>query len=104
MLKKGIKRVKKEIIILAVIGLVYLLALNSNLSAGGDDTHYMILARAILSGQGYTDIQLPIPSAHSTYPPFFPLFLSPFDDLAFFHRRPPKQFLFFGFQPLRTFL
>lgn len=57
------------------LGLIYFLALNSQLDFGGDSANYLILARAIMQAKGYTDIYLPIPAPHTVYPPFFPLML-----------------------------
>lgn len=75
MSKINIRNVK---LALLFIGLIYLFNLNSYLSFGDDDAHYIILARALLSGRGYTDIQSPTLIPHTVYPPLFPFLLCPF--------------------------
>jgi hypothetical protein len=56
---------------------VYLASLTDNLSVEGDNAIYMILAKAMSLGQGYTNIQGPIPRIEAQYPPLFPLTLVP---------------------------
>jgi len=46
-------------------------------SLGGDNARYLLLADAIRSGQGYTDIDRPGNPRHTLYPPAFPLMLAP---------------------------
>jgi 4-amino-4-deoxy-L-arabinose transferase-like glycosyltransferase len=46
---------------------------------GGDDAIYLLLAKALATGHGYTDIHLPGNPSHTQYPPpLFPFLLSPF--------------------------
>jgi hypothetical protein len=45
---------------------------------GGDEALYLLLSKAIATGQGYTDIHIPGHPPHTQYPPpLFPLVLSP---------------------------
>ncbi len=67
---------KKIIIIIFAMAVIYGLSLHPYIDGGGDDAGYIILARSIVSGQGYTNIEFPQPTPHALYPPFFPLMLS----------------------------
>jgi hypothetical protein len=44
---------------------------------GEDNASYVLLAKAIATGQGYADVNLPGAPPHTQYPPLFPLLLSP---------------------------
>ena len=44
---------------------------------GGDNARYIILAEALVSGEGYCDIQLIGKPLHRTFPPGLPLLLAP---------------------------
>lgn len=41
-----------------------------------DDSYYILLAKALATGQGYTEIHLPVPRAHDHFPPGLPVLLS----------------------------
>ncbi len=56
---------------------IYLLSLTSYLSVEGDNAVYIILAKALATGHGYTDIQGPVPRVEAQYPFLFPLLLTP---------------------------
>ena len=45
---------------------------------GGDNAHYLMLAKSLALGKGYQDLYLPGEPAHTQYPFLFPLILSPF--------------------------
>jgi hypothetical protein len=62
---------------LCAAALVYFMSLTSYLSVEGDNAIYIILAKALATGQGYTDIQNPQPLVEAQYPPIFPLLLAP---------------------------
>jgi hypothetical protein len=49
---------------------------------GPDSANYVLLARAIASGEGFTDINIPGGPPHTQYPPLLPLILSPIVYLA----------------------
>ncbi len=44
---------------------------------GGDNTVFLLLAKALATGQGYVDLHLGEPIPHIHYPPLFPLLLVP---------------------------
>jgi hypothetical protein len=44
---------------------------------GGDNVHYLLLARAIATGKGYVCLHLPGTPPHTYYPPLYPLLLAP---------------------------
>ncbi len=44
---------------------------------GSDSASYILLAKAIATGQGFSDINIPGSPPHTQYPPLFPLILSP---------------------------
>ncbi|MCC6501762.1 MAG: hypothetical protein IT362_01335 [Deltaproteobacteria bacterium] len=54
------------------------LVIDSSLSQtrGGDGPSYLILAKSIALGHGYSDINLPGSPPHTQYPPLFPLMLA----------------------------
>ncbi|HEY6333854.1 MAG TPA: hypothetical protein VI756_31345 [Blastocatellia bacterium] len=41
-----------------------------------DDAYYIVVAKALATGQGYTNINLPTPTFHSHFPPGLPVLLS----------------------------
>jgi hypothetical protein len=41
-----------------------------------DDSYYLVVARALATGRGYTNIYLPEPTRHTHFPPGFPVLLS----------------------------
>lgn len=64
-------------VFLAVLCLIYIARTNGIfLFFGGDNAHYTLLAKAIVSGKGYKDFFLPGAPYHTQYPPMFPLMLS----------------------------
>ncbi|MCM8787052.1 MAG: hypothetical protein NC935_03260 [Candidatus Omnitrophica bacterium] len=67
---------KKLIFLVFLIGIVYFFNLNNYLTAGGDDTHYFLLARSLAETKTYSDIYLPEPKPHAIYPPLFSFILS----------------------------
>ncbi len=56
---------------------IYCASMTANLSVEGDNAIYIILAKAMAIGQGYTNIQGPVPRIEAQYPPMFPLALMP---------------------------
>lgn len=71
--------------ILAVLFLViYLMRLDQVVGLVVDDAWYVLLAKALATGQGYTLPNSPTPGIHPFYAPFFPLLLS------FFYRLSPN--------------
>ena len=65
------------IVLLAVYLVASLLSFNPTLYTGGDNAHYIILARSMLSGKGYRDIYKPEEPLHTLYPFGYPLLLAP---------------------------
>lgn len=64
-------------VISAVVLLVYYLRFNQLVGHPYvDDAYYVLLARALASGQGYTLINTPTPGLMPFYPPMFPLALA----------------------------
>ncbi len=63
--------------ILVAVAVVYLASMTNNLSVEGDNAIYMILAKAMSAGHGYTNIQGPTPRIEAQYPPLFPIMLVP---------------------------
>ena len=63
--------------LLGVLCLIYLLRTNSIFQfEGGDNAHYLLLAKALAEGKGYRDIFRPDAPPHTLYPPLFPLMLA----------------------------
>ena len=56
---------------------ISLLVFDPKLHTGGDESIYIILAEALVSGEGYCDIQLIGKPLHRTFPPGLPLLLAP---------------------------
>src|SRR5262245_45942139 len=75
-------RSKKALIapLTALIGVlaVYLLRLDKVVGLMVDDAWYVLLAKALATGQGYTVANSPTPGIHPLYPPGFPFLLSIF--------------------------
>lgn len=67
-------------IIIPVVSLLFaaIYGLRFNEAAGlvGDDAWYVVLARALATGQGFSLISSPLPGMLPSYPPGFPLLLS----------------------------
>jgi hypothetical protein len=79
--------------IVAIVGLtmvLYVLAVNSSLYYWGDDAHYMIVAKAISSGEGLRDILFPGEPAFAYPAPLFPALLAPLVALFGFALTAPK--------------
>lgn len=62
---------------LCAAAVVYGMSLTNNLSVEGDNAIYIILGKALATGQGYMDIQNPQPLVEAQYPPLFPVLLAP---------------------------
>ncbi len=58
---------------------LYFQLINDKLSylRGGDAASYILLAKSLASGLGFSDFNLPGNPPHTQYPPLFPLLLSP---------------------------
>lgn len=73
---------KRIVIPLSAVLLIYtilsILLFDPKLFTGGDNAVYIILGESIASGKGYKNIYLPEASAHTQYPPGFPLLLAIF--------------------------
>jgi len=54
-----------------------LLRTNTSLEFGGDNVNYIMLAEALVKGQGYVDVFHPQQLPHNVYPYGFPLLLIP---------------------------
>jgi Dolichyl-phosphate-mannose-protein mannosyltransferase len=65
------------VLVLIVVSVIYFASMTANLSVEGDNAIYIILAKAMATGHGYTNIQGPLPRIEAQYPPFFPLLLVP---------------------------
>jgi hypothetical protein len=68
----------QPIILLFLAGLSFLLLRPHTVGIWGDDTTYLIVAKALASGQGYHLISWPSTPPFTKYPPLFPLLLSLF--------------------------
>jgi 4-amino-4-deoxy-L-arabinose transferase-like glycosyltransferase len=62
--------------VLLLITIVYMVSPTDNLFPGGDNARYLILAKALLTGNGYRNIGTIAESYHTLAPPGFPLLLS----------------------------
>lgn len=62
--------------------LIYLLRLDKVVGLVVDDAWYVLLAKALATGQGYTLINSPTPGIHPFYAPVFPFLLSIFYRLS----------------------
>jgi hypothetical protein len=69
--------VAASVVLFVATAAIYFASLTNNLSVEGDNAIYMILAKAMNVGHGYTDVQGPIPRLEAQYPPLFPLMLIP---------------------------
>ncbi|MCD6219249.1 hypothetical protein J7K43_02560, partial [Candidatus Calescamantes bacterium] len=81
---------KKEAFLFSIISLLYFLSLNSLFYTGGDNAHYLILAKSLSEGKGYRNINMPSSPPETSYPPLFPLILSPLVKLFGFSPLPAK--------------
>src|SRR5688572_18506522 len=65
-------------IIICISAIFALLRFNSlQIGTSYDDAHYIILAESLSSGQGYELINFPRPQLERSFPPGFPLLLTP---------------------------
>ncbi len=72
---------KKDISTLTLLIIYIILSIllfDPKLFTGGDNAVYVILAKSIISGKGYRNIERPEEPLHTQYPPGFPLLLSIF--------------------------
>lgn len=76
------------------------------LSQWGDNAQFIVLARSIVKGQGYREINSLRPQRHTKYPPGFPLLLTPFQTFAPSNWSAMKVFilLFYAFSNVLIFL
>jgi hypothetical protein len=63
--------------LLGSMSVFYFFFLNDEPVLGYDSLTYIVLSKAIISGNGYHDIHLVGSTAHVKFPPLFPLLLSP---------------------------
>jgi 4-amino-4-deoxy-L-arabinose transferase-like glycosyltransferase len=66
-------------VLLIILGLHLLLSVllfDPKLSVGGDNAHYLILAKSLVQGK-YQDLFAPGSPPHTQYPPVFPLMMAP---------------------------
>jgi hypothetical protein len=61
---------------LAVYVLLSVLLFDPKLYTGGDNAVYLVLARSLATGQGFTNLHLPGKPAQTDYPPGFPALLA----------------------------
>lgn len=62
---------------LAGTAALYIVSMTGNLSVEGDNAIYIILAKALAAGHGYTNIQGPVPRIEAQFPFLFPVLLAP---------------------------
>jgi 4-amino-4-deoxy-L-arabinose transferase-like glycosyltransferase len=63
----------------ALVGVIYLVAwFAPSIGLYHDDAVYLVTAKALLAGHGYTIDSLPVPIPQTKYPPAFPLALALF--------------------------
>lgn len=76
----GTKISTKKLFLFSFIFIIifFLINFDTRYFLGGDNIRYLILAEALLSGQGYRDIHEPSSPPHTLYPPGFPILLIPF--------------------------
>lgn len=76
---KAIKLSDRQVFLILFLIFLFLLMLlyDPKLFLGGDNAHYIILAKSILQGSGYKDLFEPGLTPHTQYPPGFPLILIP---------------------------
>jgi hypothetical protein len=55
--------------------LILTVEFSPDLSTNGDDAHYYLLGKSLLSGNGYRDLFDPNNAVHTQYPPLFPALL-----------------------------
>ena len=84
---------KRDFLFFLIVTLFYFLSLNSLFYTGGDNAHYLILAKSFAKGKGYCNINILGHPPETTYPPFFPFLLLPFVKIFGFSPIPPKIFV-----------
>ena len=67
-----------SVVSLVVVTAIYVLRLDRVIGMMGDDSWYVLLAKALATGQGYTLVNSPTPGITPLYPPGFPFLLSLF--------------------------
>lgn len=77
-----------------VAACLYALTVDPRIGEGYDDSHYLTLARALASGQGFTRISAPDHPPETLYPPGWPLILAP---LWWLHSLDSTDFSIFKF-------
>jgi len=70
------------IIVMALATVIYALSINGFLEIADDNAHFVILARSLASGKGYTFTADPTDHPDVQYPPLFPVMLAPVAYLA----------------------
>ena len=70
------QRFKLPALFALAFGLVYAFIFDFKLDMGGDNAGYYILGRALLQGEGYTNIPIPGTPAASHFPPGYPALLA----------------------------
>jgi 4-amino-4-deoxy-L-arabinose transferase-like glycosyltransferase len=93
--KSSRSRFSNRQILFAALALHLVLSLavfDPKLSTGGDNAHYLILAKSILQGS-YSNLFEPGSPPHSQYPPVFPLLLAPMVAISGGSFIPPKLML-----------
>lgn len=100
--KKGYKLVMGEkkisFILFAMFLLLTIFVYDPKPALGGDNIHYLLLARSLISFKGYKDLWHPEERPHTQYPFGFPLLIIPF--LLIFG----ENSLFLNFLPLLFFI
>ncbi|MEO0088290.1 MAG: hypothetical protein ABIK77_00225 [candidate division WOR-3 bacterium] len=94
----NIDKKKTFFILLLIFLLLAILAYDPKPALGGDNIHYLLLARSLISFKGYRDLWHPEEKPHTQYPFGFPLLIIPF--LLIFG----EYSLFLNFLPLLFFI
>ncbi len=81
---------KRDLLIFSFFVLLYSFSLSPLFYTGGDNAHYLILAKSLSEGKGYRIISQPLEPPETNYPPLFPLLLSPLVKIFGFHPLPGK--------------
>ncbi|MCD6521979.1 hypothetical protein J7K56_04350 [Candidatus Calescamantes bacterium] len=82
--------IKKQHLFFLGFILLYFFSLTPLFYTGGDNAHYLILARSLAEGKGYRIISHPESPPETTYPPLFPLLLAPLVKIWGFNPWPGK--------------
>ncbi len=70
-------KTKQLAIIFALVTLLNILALNNHIGIFGDDASYVLVAKSVVQGEGYSSIYYIGAPPHLLYPFVFPLLLAP---------------------------